>query len=254
MRKLKTALLVSAALLATSAQAWEYNWLLGVSAGGAWHGNNDDVTLTIADPNAVPPLFESITLNGNNNDDDNFIWGFLAGFQGRCNGWLLGGEVNVDWRGNGNDDNFTVDSVLVGPAGVVGTIHRDRDPVWGLTGRIGYEVAPFFMPYIRLGADWGRRNFSFTAATTNLLQNITVAAGNDDDNSKWGFVGGIGAEFPLPVMAGLSLRAEWDYHSRKHDDNNIVGLASDGTSIFTLNGGTSHENTARASLVFNFPA
>ncbi len=247
MRKLKTALLVSAALLATSAQAWEYNWLLGVSAGGAWH-ESEDASLTVTRGNAT-----NIFALNNDNDDDNFIWGFLAGFQGRCNGWVLGGEVNVDWRGNGDDNgDFTVDSPILGSF-VVGSINGDRDAVWGFTGRIGYEVAPFFMPYIRLGVDYGDRDFNFVASTTQLNPAVTVVVGNDDSD-RWGFVGGVGAEFPIPVMAGLSLRAEWDYHSRNHDNNNLVGLASDGVTTFTVNGGSSHENTARASLVFNFPA
>lgn len=250
MKIAKLGLLVSAVVLATSAQAgWQGNWLLGVSAGGAWHQSGDDINLTITD-GAVTNNF---TFNNDNNDDSSFIWGLLAGYQARCNGWLFGAEVNVDWRDNDDDGSFAFDtSTILGP-GVSGTISRDNDPVWGFTARIGYEVSCYFMPYIRLGFDYGSRDVEFTAATSALVDNFIVTASNDND--KWGFVGGVGAEFPIPVMAGLSLRAEWNYHSRHHQNDDVAVLAPNGTTLFTFNGDDHrHEQTARASLVFNFPA
>lgn len=248
MKKVKLALLVSAGLLATSAQAgWQGNWLLGVSGGWAWHNNDDDVTVSVL----TPSTFASATFD-NDNDNSHGIWGFLAGYQARCNGWLLGAEVNVDWRSNDDDDSFA----FVTPAGTAfaATVSRDRDAVVGLTGRLGYEVSPFFMPYVRLGVDFGDRDHDFFLASTNLTPNITVT-GSNDDNDRWGFVGGVGAEFPVPVIAGLSLRAEWNYHSRgNHGDDNNAFVASNGTTLIGVSGGNDrHEQTARASLVFNFP-
>ncbi len=253
MKKVKIALCVAAGLLATSAQAqWQGNWLLGVSAGGVWQ-DDDDYSLTISQGGAAPVA----TTYGyaNDNDDSHFIWGLLAGYQARCNGWLLGAEVNVDWRGDNDDDNgfafTTVAPLAIG--GVTGFVNRDRDVTVGLTGRIGYEVSPYFMPYIRLGADYSDRDFDYTITTVAPAAIIT-ASSNNSGNNNWGFVGGIGAEFPVPVIAGLSFRAEWNYHSRGHQDDNVVALASDNITLFTLNnGGDHHEQTARASLVFNFP-
>ncbi|MBS0287189.1 MAG: outer membrane beta-barrel protein [Proteobacteria bacterium] len=247
----KLVLCATAALLATSAQAqWQGNWLLGVSAGGAWYDNDDNIGGSITRNNQT----EGFVFN-NDSDDSTFIWGFLAGYQARCNGWLLGAEVNVDWR-NDDDDNdnnaFLVNSQLLG-SNVVGAVTRDRDVVVGLTGRIGYEVTRCFMPYIRLGVDHGDRDFQFAAATTQLGNNNITVAYSNDDNDSWGFVGGVGAEFLIPMVQGLSLRAEWNYHSRGNDDNDIVALASDNATLFAINGGNGHEQTARASLVFNFP-
>ncbi|MGD9591413.1 MAG: outer membrane protein [Candidatus Berkiella sp.] len=249
MKKVKLALCVTAGLLATSAQAqWQGNWLLGVSAGGAWH-DSDDLNVTVAQGGAAP--FARTYFTNNDNDDGNFIWGLLAGYQARCNGWLLGAEINVDWRNDGdNDYGFAFTDATVG--GVTGFVSHDRDVVVGLTGRLGYEVSPYFMPYIRLGVDHGDRDFDF-AITTVAPAAIITAASNNDNNHNWGFVGGVGAEFPLPMVAGLSLRAEWNYHSRGHNDNDIVALASDNVTLFTVSGGDRHEQTARASLVFNFP-
>ena len=254
MKKVKLALLVATGLLATSFLSYrgcQGNWLLGVSAGGVCH-DNDDLTVTVS-RGGPAPFANSYTLN-NNNDDGNFIWGFLAGYQARCNGWLLGAELNVDWRNDGHhDDGFAFTADIAGvPTGVTGFVDHDRDVVVGLTGRLGYEVSPYFMPYIRLGVDHGDRDFDFTVTTVAPAAIIT-ASSNNDNNNNWGFVGGIGAEFPVPVIAGLSLRAEWNYHSRGHNDNDIVALASDNITLLSVSGGDRHEQTARASLVFNFP-
>lgn len=256
MKKVKLALLVATGLLATSAQSyqgWQGNWLLGVSAGGAWHNNDDDATVTIS-RGGVAPVAVAFNVD-NNNDGSNFIWGLLAGYQARCNGWLLGAEVNVDWRGNNNDDNnFTfVTAAPLAVGTVVGSVSRDRDFVVGLTGRLGYEVSPYFMPYIRLGVDHSNADFDAAFATVAPAAPLAVSFNNNDNNNNWGFVGGIGAEFPVPVIAGLSLRAEWNYHTRGNNDNDIVALASDNITLFSISGGDRHEQTARASLVFNFP-
>ena len=258
MKKLKLALCLSAALLATSAQAqWQGNWLLGVSGGWAWADNEDDITVSIATP--ALGVASTFTVS-NDHDRSRGIWGFLAGYQATCNGWLLGAEVNVDWRTNDDDQDFTFFSPLLGTT-VVGNFSRDRDAVVGLTGRLGYEVSPWFMPYVRAGVDYGRRNHDFTLMTTTLASNVTVGFG-DSDNNRWGFIGGVGAEFPLAmIVSGLSLRAEWDFHTRGHndDDNNnlvaVVNVPSVVTpSVIGISGiGESHEQTARISLVFNFP-
>lgn len=237
-------LLVATALLAsTAAQAWEGNWLLGVSAGGAWH-NNDDVHFTISD--SLAGVTETGTFATDN--DSHFIWGFLGGYQARCNSWLLGAELNIDWRGDHDDSFAFAGSTILGPFS--GTANRDNNYVVGLTARIGYEMSRYFMPYIRLGADYGKRDINVTLTTSELVENFTLNA--DHGHNKWGFVGGVGAEFPLGMICNnLSLRGEWDYHSRKHNHNDISVLAPNGTTSVTLNGGSRHEQTARASLVYN---
>ncbi|MBS0290421.1 MAG: porin family protein [Proteobacteria bacterium] len=245
MAKLKLAFLASAVLMATNVQAdWQGNFLLGVSAGGAWHNNDEDITVTLT----LPP--DSVSFSGaNDNNGDHFIWGFLGGYQARCNNWLAGLEVNVDWRGN--DDDVNVAGTIAGDP-VIATISRDNDAVVGITARLGYNILPCLMPYIRLGADYSDRDFDFVGFEP--VSGITVSSNDDNGNDRWGFVGGVGLEYFMPMIAGLSLRAEWDYHSRGHHDD-ITGLASDGETLWTIsNGGNHHEQTARASLVYNFPS
>lgn len=244
----KIGLLVSAALLATSVQAhWEGEFLLGVSAGGSWGNNADSATLTVSDVG----VFESRTIV-NDDHDGRFIWGFLGGYQARCNALLLGLEVNVDWRTHDDDDTGTVvfvDPVLGGTTAA--TVSRDHNNfVVGITGRIGYQIANYFMPYIRLGVDHKEHNaFDFTVSN-DVAPGFTVIS-SSDSNGHWGFVGGLGAEFP--VLPCLALRAEWNYHSRHHGDDTLVAVAPNGTTVYTLSGDfPSHENTARLSLVYNF--
>jgi opacity protein-like surface antigen len=256
MKKIGIILCLSSSLFAASAAqaTWEGNWLLGVSGGWAWNSNRDaDVTI-FHTPGGEVTNFHVGDLNDNNN---NFFWGLLAGYQAHCGGWLVGGEVNVDWRhDHGHDDgrSFSVvdpiDGVITGS--IDGANHHNA--VVGLTARLGYEVSCYFMPYIRLGAEVTRRNdvtFAAFADPAGAPVAYSVVY-NTDRSHRWGFVGGLGAEFPLPVFPELSLRAEYNYHSHsKHDD--ISALASNLGTLYTVSGdGNRHENTGKASLVWNF--
>ncbi|MBS0290418.1 MAG: outer membrane beta-barrel protein [Proteobacteria bacterium] len=248
MKNLKLALLLSAAVMATSAQAqWDGNWLLGVSAGKAWQNDNEGFKVSVSS------VTSSQLYNiANNEDNDGFIWGFLGGYQGRCHNFLAGIELNVDWRDDEDDVNFVVVNPVVGP--VAATISHDRGAVVGITARFGYNVLPCLMPYIRLGVDYNERATDFIGATTALAENIPFAVDSSDDE-RWGFVGGAGIEYFMPFVRGLSLRAEWDYHTRAHSDNinAPLGEVVIPTSIGISDGGQHYEQTARASLVYNFP-
>ncbi|MBS0290423.1 MAG: outer membrane beta-barrel protein [Proteobacteria bacterium] len=246
MTKLKLAFLASAVLMATNVQAdWQGNFLLGVSAGGAWHNNTDDFFFMSF---LSPTGFTSFAVN-DDSDDSHFIWGLFAGYQARCDNWLAGLEVNVDWRGNNDDD---VDFVLTDPAvtPIVGTVHRDRDPVIGITGRLGYNVLPCLMPYIRLGIDYSQREYELTATAPNIP--AFGSFGVNSDNNKWGFVGGAGLEWFMPMIAGLSLRAEWDFHVRNDDNDDSAVIAVGATTVGISGFSHTHEQSARASLVYNF--
>ncbi len=257
MNKLKTALLVSATLLATSAQAqWQGNWLLGVSGSYAWFDNDDN-----DDDNGTGFLLNGVTTNNfdfANNDDSNnngWGWGLLGGYQARCNGWLLGVELAIDWL-DGDDDNnnnngFAFTSVAPGIArNWIGDTSWDTDYVVGLTGRMGYEVTPYFMPYLRAGVETSRDEVSFAIITNG--GNPVIAGSGDGHRQSWRFVGGIGAEVPVPVVAGMSVRAEWNYHSDGRSTD-ATALLSDNATLVSV-GGSQSMNTAKVSLVFNFPA
>ncbi|MBI2791446.1 MAG: outer membrane beta-barrel protein [Gammaproteobacteria bacterium] len=254
MNKLKTALCLSVALLATSAQAqWQGNWVLGVSGAYNWFGNdNDDNNLTIF--HNTTGRVTSLNFGNNfNDDDDRWGWGLLGGYQAKCNGWLLGLELAIDWLDHDGDDNgafvFTDNNL---PRRVwAGTADWDRDYVLALTGRWGYEMSPYFMPYLRAGVETSRDKASFQLNTAdNLLPFLTAA--DDGHRQSWRFVGGIGAEVPVPVVAGLGLRAEWNYHSSGRNID-TAALANDNGTLIVVDGDSHHTNTAKLSLVYNFP-
>lgn len=253
MKKIGILLCLSSTLFAAAAaQAGcceNGNWLVGISGGWSWNSDRD-ATVTIQHP---APGSEITSYSATDlGDGSNFIWGILAGYQARVNGWLLGGEVSVDWRNH--DDNDAHGFTVVDPVDglIVGSVSGDshHNAVVGLTARIGYEVSPYFLPYIRLGAEVTRVDDVNFAATAPGVP-YTVAY-NNDHNHRWGFIGGVGAEFPVPMCKTLSLRAEYDYHSHsRHDD--IAALASDLATLYTVSGnGSRHENTGKLALVYNF--
>lgn len=250
MKRIGILLCLSSSLFAASAaQAWEGNWLLGVSGGWAWHSDRDvDVTIIHPAPGNEITSFRAGDVGDNNSK---FIWGLLAGYQARCNSWLLGGEISVDWRDHG-DDGATFSFIDPVDGAVSGSVsgNSHHNAVVGLTARVGYEVSRYFLPYIRLGAEVTRvDDVDFVAIAPAVPYSVAYA---NDRNHRWGFVGGIGAEFPVPLCNALSLRAEYNYHSHsRHDD--VVALASDLGTLYTISGdGSRHENTGKASLVWNF--
>ena len=61
---------------------------------------------------------------------------------------------------------------------------------------------------------------------------------------------GIGAEIPVPMVCGLSLRGEYDYHTNGRGVN-AYGIATDGETL--VNASTKQNmNSVIASLVWNF--
>jgi opacity protein-like surface antigen len=251
----------STVFMAQAANAqWQGNFLLGASGGWAWHNSDDDVlNVTI---NHQPGISAYQFGNLGDRDDSNFFGGLLAGYQAKCNGWLLGGEVSVDWldRGDNNGVSATVVDPIDGAISFTASDDNHNDAIVGLTARLGYEVSPWFMPYIRLGAEYGghRNGFNYTATAPAAADPAPYAVVSDDDNDhRWGFIGGLGAEIPVPVFSGISFRGEWNYHSRgHHNDDNRVTVASDNKHIFTVTNGDDHRhiNTLKFSLVWNIPA
>ncbi len=253
MKKIGILLCLSSTLFAAAAaQAGcceNGNWLVGLSGGWAWHSDSDGaVTIQHPAPGSEITSYQI----GNDDSSSKFLWGILAGYQARVNGWLLGGEVSVDWRKHDdNDRGFTVVDPVAGTlvGSVSGNTHHNA--VVGLTARIGYEVSSYFLPYIRLGAEVTRvDDVDFTVTRPDAPAYTAVY--NNDRNHRWGFIGGLGAEFPIPVCKTLSLRAEYNYHSHGRNDD-VAVLASDLGTLFNVSSdGSRHENTAKASLVYNF--
>jgi len=246
MKKLKLALCLSTALLASSAAqaGWQGNWLVGVSGGYNW--GSGDINIDVVDVTPVPganPI--DVSQGGNHN---RWMWGLLGGYQAKCNQWLLGGELNVDWQNHKDNKSFSYSQHTGQTTGAIASF--DREVTVGLTARLGYEVSCWLMPYIRAGIETSRDKVAFNSE--ELPSTVIMSA--EGSKRSYRFVAGIGAEVPVPVVDGLSFRLEYDYHSKGKsvNDSSVSSIVPGfNQTAVTISSKPSH-NSAKASLVFNF--
>lgn len=229
--------LIAALGVVPVAQAdWEGNWLLGVMGGYAARTGNLEVNIAHPAPlRAVTPYLSSLNENG-------FMWGLLGGFQLRCNSWLLGGELNIDWRNLDEHNNYAFTTAL--NTGATAYSDYDQNTVVGITARIGYEVTPCFLPYMRLGVETSNDQLTVAAASG------TLEAFVDGSRRQYRFVGGVGAEMPVPALAGLSFRLEYNFYS-KGKGVDASGFASDNLTFVDASA-SAKTNAGKAALVYNF--
>lgn len=212
MNKLGTALCLSSALLACvpAQAAWQGNWLVGAS--GGYFNRRGDLDITMIDTGRQ-------TVINRRFEDTGWLLGLVGGYQVKCNNWLLGVELNVNWEDvfDDSEDNnlaFSDASVPNAQAQAVQAWNAsstfDRDWVVGLSGRMGFELAPYLMPYIRLGLEWSEDDLNYTQ--TNNSNTVSISADGSRDGVR--VFGGIGVEVPVPTINGFTIRAEYDYHRR----------------------------------------
>ena len=229
----------ASSLFAGSAQAmWEGNWLIGVTGGYAQQDGHYEVNIGYAPPGSqVGTVRKRFT-------EDEFIWGLLAGYQARCNSWLFGAEINVDWRDLDGFSRFAFTDPL--RVGWNGQAEYHQDTVVGLTGRVGYELTPCLLPYIRLGAETSDDRLS-----ASLINNVgTLSGAASDTRRQYRLVAGVGAEVPIPAICGLTFRLEYNYYSQ----GKVIGADSyfSDNSTVLLSSAKMRTNAGKASLVFNF--
>src|SRR5690606_7018419 len=85
--------------------------------------------------------------------DNGYFWGLVGGWQTYCNYWLFGAELNADWHYYEETRNF---AYTQNNTGIAIAAHYDRNFILGLSGRAGYQIVDFLMPYIRLGVETSR--------------------------------------------------------------------------------------------------
>jgi len=238
MKKLGTFIFLSSTLgLATAAHAnFHSNWLLGVEGGYGERTGNFDVT-------TVGPL-GSQTVFRNDWVQPTYLLGLLGGFQASCNDWLLGLELNVDWQARHKSTNFAYTTASVAtPTAWSDTISFKRDWSVGLSARAGYFLSSYFMPYVRLGVETSRDKLTLTGA--NTLGNVL---GISHSHSTYRWVGGVGAEMPLPQVQGLTIRAEYNYVS-SGTAAHATGFAGPVAASVSWK---PHTNLGKVALVWNF--
>lgn len=240
MKKLSTALLMSSAFLLVSANAnanWQWNVLLGASAGYADRSGDFDFQSSRGG-NAT-----TVNAVAQDHSDNGFIWGFLGGIQARCTPWLFGAELNVDLHDFDDTQGHAYSTVSGGS--LASNARFERGTVVGLSARAGYEMAPYLLPYIRLGVETSKDDL-----TVNGLYSNGTTFGLADSNRSYRFLGGVGFEVPVPTMENLVFRLEYNYHS-KGSSVDVSGLAND-TATAVLASMKPKTHSGKASIVWNF--
>ncbi|MBS0290415.1 MAG: hypothetical protein JSS07_10345 [Proteobacteria bacterium] len=183
---------------------WETNFLIAVFAGyGDREGN-----MNLSKQYGGFPLTPKMTIVRDVTDTGT-VYGFVGGYQGKCQRWLLGGEINVESHHFGTTHPFAFSD----PAGLLGwngDISYQRDWMVGFTFRVGYYLVDYFLPYVRIGGETGRDKL-ITHLTSNLTTIPTLTL--SEKEWVWRFLSGVGIEFPIYCTA-LTVRMEYQYHSK----------------------------------------
>lgn len=226
-----TTLLVCPASYAEWATSWYDNWLLGVSAGYATRKS----TLLAS----VEPVV-GFTAYGQDINDDGWLAAIFTGYQLVHGQWLLGGEFNLEWENIERTHHYNFAQRNVS------TAYR-RKGVLDFSGRVGFALAENWMPYLRVGVE-----FSRDALSSDFVGNVTPDASLF--NKAWihRFILGLGAEMPVACIVGLTVRLEYDYHSK---GKTIEDFGVTGTDVAFIQYYTAMQPrtySGRLSLVWNF--
>lgn len=167
-------------------------------------------------------------------DTGSFL-GLLGGWQAQYERFLFGVEANVDFSSFEESKGFYFTD---NGGAFTGTVKNERDDIWGISVRGGYWVTPFFMPYIRLGAQFSRDEVTFVVPT--LLEKESYK------KDMWGCVTGVGMEFP--AFGPSSVRVEFNYIFTEHFD------ATDTTGLMRGNINVTHGQSylGKIAWVWNF--
>ncbi|MBS0287194.1 MAG: outer membrane beta-barrel protein [Proteobacteria bacterium] len=189
---------------------WQGNWLVGASGIYVQRRGELDLSLRYSPVINFPRSFPNLEAQ-NRYTNKGFGAGVLAGYQVKSQGWTWGLEGSVDWH----DADTPRDVVFTDVAGLFSWDAQstyERDAIYAISGRMAYEMAPYFIPYIRLGVEGSDDSLDLTLISSTPLISpnpITVS----DSRWNWHYLAGVGVETPLWDTA-MTLRLEYIYHSR----------------------------------------
>ena len=216
MRKIAYLVFLASFALPASSAICETHFLLGVEGGVA--NREADFTVNIANPGLQTTAIQDY-------DSTGFIFGFFTGYEAIIDEFLVGVELNVGFQDFSDEESFQFFDGLA--RSYNGRFEHERHPVFGLTVRGGYRLAPWMIAYVRAGAEVSKEIVRFQAATAG---GPSVAL--DDGRSSVRFIGGMGFEFPL--TRNTAIRLEYNYSSRGRGVAESQ-IASDGTTQFAVN-------------------
>jgi opacity protein-like surface antigen len=203
--------LVATCGLSMSAHAsWVGNWLMGASWGYAEQEAGFRTNVSYVTPTNLNNVFP-ITTIVRDHSDVGFVWSLLVGYQVICRQWLVGMEFNVDWRDIEETHPFAFTDALPF-LNWIGSERYERKRIGALTGRLGYAIRPYFMPFVRFGIELGKDRFQ----TNFALNPLQTPFSSEFEDRHWThrFLTGLGFEIPLPHTCGATFRMEYNYSSK----------------------------------------
>jgi opacity protein-like surface antigen len=250
--------ILATSFISISISSAHANWLLGASVG--YTDTNGTLSSNIAylDPTGLGGTLSNINkeIQFTNNT---WLLGFFVGYQWICNQWLTGVELGLDWYDTYDPQDFVLGESL----GYEGKARYKHDAIVSLTGRLGYTLKDYLIPYIRLGAEASRDHLDVT-----YFSPIGIGAGNaafiasiPERNTYYRLVGGIGLEVLLYHLScnfipELSVRVEYDYHGlQRAISGSIVRIDSINPPVANQQYSVNykpHMNTGKLSIVWNF--
>ncbi len=227
--------------------AWQGNWLLGVSTGFADRRGELDIGMLYTSQNPILQRFAKVD-TPQRYSVKGALYGLLGGYQVECQGWIWGAEASIDWQDLNRNRGLVYPDLAPNLSSLLSwsaVSKYKRGPIIALTGRMGYEMAPYFIPYLRAGIEGSEESLEVTF--TGNPGSITLRK----SNHLLHYVVGFGAETPLGCTP-VTIRLEYNFESRcKSLESN--GLLNDPIfkPFFTVE---MHPRTqvGKLSLVWNF--
>lgn len=242
MKKVSAILFLSVLLIPSVTQAhWQGNWLLGVTGGYIARAANFELTM------GHPAPGREVSIVIKDLDDGGTIGGFIGGYQAKCYRWIIGLELNASWDDLGELDNFAFADVL--DIGWASSVRYQRELIAGLSMRLAYIETPFFIPYIRFGANTSEDSLLYAGITNPELPTLNSVVVVGSRRQYW-LLGGIGFELPMPYVMRLSFRMEYNYQAPSKGVD-AIGFTNENLTFVRGNGRGRH-GTAIASCVWNF--
>jgi len=217
------------------------NWVVGVSGGlTRYKGEfNTDVSYTNV------PNFPNTSVKEVYRDTVG-VGGVLLGYQKRYYGWWLGGEANLDWYSPAKD-RFFVFSDVAGIYTWGAKAHHEYGPTLGFSARLAYEMAPYFIAFMRAGVEGSHSKIEAEIAGPPVTYPFSLTM--KKENMTYRYFVGMG--FETPLWRAIAARLEYQYHSpgRSLEES---GMIVDGVvnPLFSINT-TPKIHLLRASLVWN---
>ncbi len=227
--------------------SWQGNWLLGASAGMADRRGEVDIGMLYTSPLFPIPLFAKVDTN-QRYSEKGALYGLLGGYQVESQGWIWGLEANVEWQNLNRNRGFVYADLAPNLSSLFswGVVSQyKRGTIIALSGRMGYEMAPYFIPYLRAGVEGSEDSLEVTF--TGIPGTITL----QQSHQLLHYLVGFGAETPL-ACTPMTIRLEYNFHSRAKSFQ-LNGLLNDPIfkPFFTAE---MHPRTqsGKLSLVWNF--